>query len=514
LDVVSDANGNPVCRSVLDGTDLNCVPWNIFTLGGVTPAALNYLQAPGFEKGFTEQSVVGATVGADLGQYGWRLPWSKDGVAISLGAERRVEKLDFQTDLEFSTFDLAGQGGPVIGRSGQYTVKELYGEVKVPILQDQPWAKLVSVNGSYRYSDYSTNKTTSSYGVGAEWAPVKEVRLRGSYQHAVRAANIVELFLAQGLNLFSFASDPCGGPTPTASLAQCLLTGLSPAQYGSNLLTNPAGQGNFLQGGNPNLDPERAKTYTVGAVFTPMRNLSGSVDYFKIKVDNVIQPGIAPALVLTQCLNAGQFCDLIHRDAKGTLWTTGFITATNLNLAKLTTSGVDVAANYNQPLPNNWGGISVDFKGTYTREVVLEPIPGLGEYDCAGFFGPTCLVPAPKWHHIARVTWSTPWNVDLSGAWRHSDKVKLDATSSNPLLSAPFNPPDAQMAERDYFDLAASWAITKVFTLYAGVNNIFDKDPPLVGAAGLAQAFGNGNTYPQVYDAFGRRVFLNLTAKF
>ncbi len=86
-------------------------------------------------------------------------------------------------------------------------------------MQRQPWAYNLEANGSYRYSNYSTDKTTNSYGVGAHWAPIREVDIRGSYQRAVRAANIVELFTAQGYNLFN-GGDPCGArPTPTATLA-------------------------------------------------------------------------------------------------------------------------------------------------------------------------------------------------------------------------------------------------------------------------------------------------------
>ena len=111
LDVVS-VNGVPTCRSVVNGTDPNCVPYDIFHTGGVTQAALNYLQTSGFQNGFTDQSVVGLNVTSDLGAYGWTLPWAKDGVGVALGIERRVEKLTLNTDTFFSAFEVAGQGGP------------------------------------------------------------------------------------------------------------------------------------------------------------------------------------------------------------------------------------------------------------------------------------------------------------------------------------------------------------------------------------------------------------------
>ncbi len=517
LDVVTDpTSGQPVCASRLSGADPNCVPYNIFALNGVTPAALNYLQTPGLQKGSTEQSVQGATLTSDLGNYGWTLPWTKTGVGVAFGVEHRIERLSLETDTAFATGDLAGQGGATVGRSGKVEVREAFAEVRVPIIEGAPWADLLSVNGSYRYSDYtSSGKTTSSYGLGAEWAPVKAARLRGSYQQAVRAANINELFLAQGLNLFGLASDPCGNPDgpPSATLAQCLRTGLPAALYGRALLTNPAGQYNFLQGGNANLDPEKAKSYTFGVVLNPIRNLTASVDYYQIKVDKQIGQ-IGAALILGQCISANQFCDLIHRDAQGTLYGSGFVTNTNQNISSVKTSGIDVTFDYLYPI-ERWGSLAFNFLGSYLSSFETTPVPGLGSYECKGFFGPVCGSPAPKWRHKARVTWSTPWSADFAATWRHFDKVTLDSTDPNPQLTAAFQNVNRELAQRDYLDLAASWNATKQLTIFGGVNNVFDKDPPIVdsGIAGAA-ILGNGNTWPGTYDALGRKFFVTLQYKF
>ncbi|MEQ1516760.1 MAG: hypothetical protein ABL931_09755, partial [Usitatibacteraceae bacterium] len=144
-----------------------------------------------------------------------------------------------------------------------------------------------------------------------------------------------------------------------------------------------------------------------------------------------------------------------------------------------------------------------------------EPIPGAGSYDCKGLHGPTCGVPTPKWRSKTRVSWNTPWNFDLALTWRHIDSVSQEGTSSNPQLNNPaLNPINASYPSRDYFDLAGSWSVTKQFTLRGGINNLFDKDPPISDSTTLAAVFGNGNTYPQVYDALGRRVFINATYKF
>jgi outer membrane receptor protein involved in Fe transport len=142
-----------------------------------------------------------------------------------------------------------------------------------------------------------------------------------------------------------------------------------------------------------------------------------------------------------------------------------------------------------------------------------EPIPGLGEYECKGLHGANCGVPSPEWRHKFRTTWETPWNLDLALTWRHIGKVDQEGTSDNPQLrNAAIAPADRTLAERNYFDIAASYAVTKKIMLRAGINNLLDKDPPLSGLVGAG--FGNGNTYPQVYDALGRRVFLNATVKF
>jgi len=518
LDVVSDpTTGAPVCRSTVDGTDPTCVPYNIFALGGVTPAALSYLQTPGHASGFTAQRVAGATLSSDLGNYGWKVPSSKSGIGVAMGIERRTEKLKSEFDTAFASGDLAGQGGPTQDIAGQYTVTDYFAELRVPILEGRPGADLLSVNGSYRYSDYSTDKSTDSYGIGIEYAPVKIAKLRGSYQQAVRAPNIVELFATQGAGLFNMNNDPCG-PGGTATLAQCQRSGITAATYQSPLLNSPAGQFTANFGGNPGLDAETAKTYTFGIVLQPLRNLSVTIDYFDIKVDKVIST-IPSALAVSQCVFNNQFCGLIHRNAaRGTLWgqglAQGYVEATNQNLGSLSTKGVDFSANYNWNLAQ-YGGLGLSFLGTYVNELNTEPIPGLGEYNCAGYYGVTCGTPIPKWRHKMRAVWTSPWLFDLALTWRHLDSVKIDASSGDTLLTGSFAPITAELGKRDYFDISGSVNITKMITLRAGVNNLFDKDPPISDSTGVVGApFGNGNTYPQVYDALGRKIFASITVSF
>lgn len=515
LDVVTDpATGQPACRSFVNGTDPNCVPYNIWSLGGVTNAALGYLQVPGLQNGSTEQEVQGATLGADLGKYGIKLPSAKNGVGVVFGVERRKEKLKLETDVSFATGDLAGQGGATIGVEGSLGANEIFGEVRVPLIEGRQAADLLSVGGSYRHSSYTTNKKTDTYGLGAEWAPVRNYRFRGSYQRAVRHANITELFQPQGNNLFGMNEDPCG-PTMSATAAECARTGLPAGLYGNALLDSPAGQYNFLQGGNENLQVEKADSHTLGMVFTPTRNLTGAIDWWNIKITDAIDSA-PPDTILNQCLNNNLLCDRVQRDAFGTFWVVpnGRITAINENLGGYHTSGIDLALNYTRRI-GDLGGLGLHFLGTYVSKWDFEPIKGAGSFDCAGLYGSQCATPNPKWRHKARASWNTPWNLDLALTWRHIDKVLIEGTSSNPLLNdTAVAATDRTLGKRDYFDFAASWSVNKTFTLRAGINNIFDKDPPIVSSIIADPAiFGNGNTFPQVYDTLGRLLFLNLAIK-
>jgi iron complex outermembrane recepter protein len=514
LDVVNQ-NGQAVCRSVVDGSDPACVPYNVFRLGGVTTAQLAYLQVPGLRTGSTQQSIQGATITGELDRYGVRLPTAKSGITLLLGAERRTDKLDLNTDAATSAGDLSGSGGPTLPLSGKVTVTDIFTQVNVPLVEGKPFAELLNLDLSVRNSDYSTGTKSDTYGVNLAWAPVKEAKLRSTYQQAIRAPNVIDLFQAQGNNLFDADEDPCAGTTPTATLAQCQRTGVTAAQYG-RIQDSPAGQYNFLAGGNPKLKPEKSKSYTIGVVFTPAKNLNASVDYWDIKIDDTIGV-VNPVTTLNTCLTTGdpRFCSQITRDRLGTLWLLdeGRIIGTNVNIGTVRKAGVDFALNYVLKLTGGYGGFTFNTSGTYLQKSETEEIKGLGKYDCVGYYGNKCGVPTPKVRNKARVTWNSPWNFDLALTWRHFGKVDVDTSSSNPLLAGNVNQVERTLGQRNYLDLSGLWNVTKTITVGAGINNVLDKDPPITSVSGPS-IFGNGNTFPQVYDALGRKVFFNLTAKF
>ena len=512
LDVVADGTGKAVCRSTLDGTDPNCVPWNIWSLGKVTPEALNYVQTPGFQKGFTSQGVVGFSVNGDLTDFGVKSPLASSGLGFAVGAERRTEKMELSTDAAFTTGDLAGQGGPTIGVGGAYAVNDVYAEMRMPLIEKLPLAEQLNLTATFRRSNYSTKQTADTFGVGLEYSPVKMVKFRGSYQEASRAANVIELFSAQSLGLYDNDADPCAGARPTATLVQCQRTGVTAAQYG-RIPDSPAGQYNQITGGNPNLKPEVATSTTFGVIFQPMRDLSLTVDYFNIKVEDTIS-SLGSTTILQQCLNTGasNFCSLIQRDQVGSLWLTpnAFIRSTNTNIGSLETEGVDLGADYRLALPG-LGRMDFSLVGTFLNKFTTEDIPGLAKYDCAGYFGDTCGTPLPQWRHKLRVTWTTPWDVQLAATWRHIDEVEFDKRSSQSRLTGATGAQVPFLGARDYLDVAAAYNLTKNLTLRLAVNNLLDKDPPIrTQGAG----FVNGNTYPVVYDAAGRRISINLNAKF
>ncbi len=520
LDVVPDASGKAVCASYANGTDLNCVPYNLYG-GTITAEQLAYLSASGQISGYVQQIVYGGNMGTDLGVYGIKSPWSSNGVGISFGVEHRAEKLVFAPDETSLSGDLSGGSGAAPPLTNGYSVKEAYGEFKLPLLENMAFAKSLDLSGSYRYSDYSTGRTSNTYGVGADWGVVDQLRVRGSYQKAVRAPTISNLYNPQSVGNGGPAQDPCSGAigstTLTATAEQCARTGVTAAQYGK-IENNSANQYQSLTGGNPNLAPERGTTYTLGLVLTPLKNLTMTLDYFNIKIKDTIST-VDPSIALNQCLETGSqlYCSLVHRDSQGSLWltTNGYIVATNANIGSVGTSGFDLGASYSQRM-GQWGGLGLNLNGTLMKSSTTENVPGLGSYDCVGYFGATCGNPTPKWRHKFRATWSTPWKVDIAATWRFIGKTKSELLSDNDLLAGatPATIED-HLSARNYFDLNVQYPLTKKISLSAGINNLFDKDPPIVSTnVTTAAGFANGNTYPQVYDSMGRFIYVNVTARF
>ena len=515
------AAGTPVCRSLLNGQDPNCVPYNLFQTGGITPAAVNYLQVPGFIAGNTKETVVSGSVTVLGSEYGLKSPLSGEGVGLNIGGEYRREALEVRPDLEFQTGDLAGQGTAVLPVAGSYTVGEFFAELRVPLIEDRPFAKELSIGGGYRYSDYSIQGKADSYKGEATWSPFKGLRIRGSYNRAVRAPNIQELFAPNKVALDG-VTDPCSGTTPTFSQAQCSLQGVPTNRYGK-IPANSANQYNGFIGGNTALTPEKADTVTVGLVIQPayVPRLSITVDAFDIRINNVVSSYGADN-ILNQCGTTGNptFCSLIHRDNRGSLWLSnnGFVVDTNVNAGRIATRGLDVDLAYSIPT-TTYGTVGLSFIGTYLDRLQTTNFQS-PLYDCAGRFGPICSsgttsgTPNPRWRSKARATWAVPGGFTFSTQWRYVDPVKVDAGSKNPALTGPYYPISARIKAYSYFDLNATFRVNDKASLRMGVNNVTDKDPPIVVSQYLPQITGSGNTFPQVYDYAGRYIFVGLGIDF
>jgi outer membrane receptor protein involved in Fe transport len=445
-----------------------------------------------------------------------------------VGGEYRKEALAAESDVELQTGDLAGQGGPTPNVAGHFDVRELFSELQIPIISHS-FIEELTLTGGYRYSDYkvaNNHFNTDTYKVAVELAPVPDIRGRASYNRAVRAPNVVELFSPQSLGLAG-GTDICSGSAATIAArgftaAQCANTGVTASQFGI-VEANPANQYNAFFGGNPALTPEKADTYTAGVVLQPrfVPGFAFTVDYFNIKVKNLIGT-LSFQNVLNTCATTGDplLCGLIHRDIFGSLTNleTGFVTLTNINIGGLQTKGFDLNGSYSRKL-GGMGTLHASYVATILRKLITDTgvNPGTesnGVYDCAGFYGATCGTPNPKYRHKLRLGFTLPNGLGLSGQWRYFASVKADTLSSDPDISGLTNPGNIKLNSKSFFDLTLTARLADRYNFRLGANNIFDTDPPIAGGDVIGAGFGNGNTFPQVYDALGRFMFAGVTLDF
>jgi outer membrane receptor protein involved in Fe transport len=534
LNAVTNDDGEIVCgvNADADGSndDAACVPWNIWQAGGVTPEALAYLQTPGFIRASGRQQIAHVDFTMDFTNT-VKLASTETGLVVNVGAEYRDEKTVFLSDSAFSTGDLAGQGGATLPVRGRFDVSEIFTEARLPLIEGKTGIQSMSIEAGYRFSDYSRGFDTDTYKAGLDWAPIDTLRFRGTFQRAVRAPNVGELFTSRSVALDG-ALDPCAGDLgdtdpdndPTATQAQCLLTGMTAAQYG-NVPQNPAGQYNGLLGGSSDLIPETADTTTIGLVFRPnLGDLSIAIDYFDISIEDTISNvvgGNADAYI-TQCIDTGapEFCSLINRDSVGSLWLlpTGYIFDPSRNIGTLGTSGFDLQTSYTM----NFGEHRLGFNlvGTLLESLETAPVAGAGTYDCVGYYGNNCGVPAAKWRHSMRVNWRTPWSgLDVAATWRHFGDVQTERLSNDSALSGAVNANGlgTDIPAYNYLDLTASMTFAEKYTFRVGANNVLDKSPPVIHSGGVSDCPTgpcNGNTWAQVYDALGRQVFATVTVDF
>jgi outer membrane receptor protein involved in Fe transport len=537
-----DAAGN--CTDPSNG----CVPIDIFgPSGSITPAQAAFLTVESTTEIRTSMAQAHAGISGD---FGVTSPAANDPISFAVGTEYRRYKATQTADLlAQAPGELGGSGSAVIPFSDKYDVVEGFGELNAPLIQDKPFFHNLTFDGGIRYSHYKIFGTNNSFNTttwkgGGVWEPVEGFKFRGDYSHAVRAPNINELFSPTAVGLSNLFADPCAGSAPlnNANLAAvCVAQGAPANSLGK--ITNPsAAQPNVLNSGNINLKPEKANTYTLGAVIAP-RNLlpgfSASVDYYHIKITHAISaPSAADSSGLcfdnlTAASASSPACLAIHRDPTtggldgdqaGT--GTGF-PGTFTNNGTLLTNGIDLSINYNRDLGPVKLGLS--FNGNYTFKSKFLSTPGGIFRECVGYYSAGCgigggesigsLLPKFQWSQRTTLGFGP---ATFSLLWRHIDKMKYEPRSlqdqivaataagcADPAGADPdgcvINPEFRKIKAANYFDLTAQFVTTEHLTLTFEVENLLDRKPPIVGSDVGNTLYNSGNTYPSTYDALGRR---------
>lgn len=536
------ANNTTTCITATAG----CVPINPFGPdGSITPAMADFLSENSTSTIRTSLAQVRGVVSGDLGITS---PGASEPVGFALGGEYRKYRAQQAADLLAKTpGELGGAGGADPDIDGSYNVWEGYAEIIAPLIEDKPGFKSLTLEAGGRYSKYSVqgggSPETWTYKVGLTWEPVDDVKLRGNYARAVRAPNIGELFTPQTVGLTSLAIDPCAGAAPVSNAnlrAVCIAQGAPASTIGS--ITNPtAAQANITVGGNLNLAPETAKTWTVGAVFQPafLPGFNLSVDYYNIKVDDVIGaplPGDliaacfgAPPYAVTGAAASDPACTVIRRSPvtgglDGDPAVTGGLFAPLNNQGKLSTRGIDIIANYSKDLGFAKWASSLVVNNTQSSKFQATPT-GLNR-ECVNYYSVNCSFTGsiqPRWQWSWRNTF-TFGKLDASILWRHINGVEREPqdildqgagfVGDVPTPVGTFFVNADSIPSYDWFDLTLRFNASDNVTITAAVQNLFDKQPPILGSSIGTTSYNSGNTFPSTYDSLGRRFAVSARLKF
>lgn len=493
LDQVLGAVGAAEC-----GED--CIPYEIFTYDGVTAEAAEGLGGTAMLSGYTTQRIINGYVS---GETNFSLPSSYYNVSAVFGIENREVDFEATADETYQQQLFTSMGGPINSLVGGYNVKEVFTEFSVPVVEDVAAIDRLEFDAGLRYSDYNTSGGETTYKIGMDWSVTPDYKVRATYNRAVRAPNVRELFAAQSAELWNNGYDNCSGADPHYSLEQCMRTGVTEAQYG-NISESPASQYNSLTGGNPDLQPEEADTLTLGLVANPFDNFNFTLDYWDIKLDQVID-SMNPGLVIDQCAETGDavFCDRIERGPAGDLWrgNDSQIVATEQNLAERHYRGIDMTANYTMDI---WGGsLRTSVNGSYNLKKETTTLPGVegASYDCSGIISSNCF-PQPDWRHTVNTVYQADGDWDLGVRWRYVGGADYEGSTDQFIGDG--------LGSVSYFDLNASMQVTDTIRFQAGVNNVLDKTPTVVGGVNSR----TGNILPGLHDPLGRYLFANLTLQF
>jgi len=477
-------------------TTPGCIPYEVFTYQGITEAAARSVTGTGTATANTATTDFLAYL---TGNIGLGLPAGD--IMAAAGYEYRREEFQRLSDTIYEEGLLLGHTSPTPSIAGAYRVDELFVELNVPLLESRTFARNLALDLAYRWSDYSTSGSSSTYRLGLDWQVLDALRLRSGYNHAVRAPNVVELYEPQVLE-WSNAVDYCEGPEPVYTFEQCARTGVTAEQYG-HIPEIPDPDYYSIQavyGGNPDLTPEEADTFTTGLVIEPANSMQLSIDYWDIRIKDVIE-GMDTNVILDQCALSEQLCDLVHRGPSGALWLgkDAYLIGINWNLGEQHSTGIDVAWDWSPG--DRW---RFDLIGTYYLKQETTVIPGDPDtrWDCAGVANDYyCWAKTPEWRHIATATFDPGGAWAITGRWRYYGAIDYEDETDQ---IAAYN-----LKAQNYLDLSAVLRFMGAHELSLGVNNILDREPPLVGP----YVSTNANTVAGFYDSLGRFLFANLTLR-
>jgi len=483
--------------------------WDPFSRDTLTPAMQNYALVDPNQIEKSTLKVFEANLIGDIpvfelpgGAFGW-----------SAGYQRRSEKSEVLPDaaaLLGQVFNVAGEV-----TKGEYTVDEVYGEIRAPILQGAPFAEALTVTASARWSDYDfLSSSDTNWKFGAEWAPITALRFRGTVSEGFRAPNIDELYAPVEQTASNY-NDPCvnyGALGGGVVADNCASEGLPP----DFSLTSTQAFGNI--GGNENLEPETSDNWSVGMVIAPesIPTFTITLDWFNIKIDNAI--GTAGTdNIITGCYNSVGFssplCALIEGPAavdesphptspyRNVLGNISGQSLQNANLGTFETSGLDFTVNYG--LDTDIGIWDFGVTGTYLSKYEFQAFQGGPVLEMDGNFGidpyqGDASATFPEWKTNMTVGFSqSNWGINYLGRWMSSTD-DLNATVANLVNKA-----DSVF----YHDLQGyyDW---RGMTLTLGAINLTDETPPYV------TNYDDMNTIHFSYDTMGRQYYGRISKKF
>lgn len=487
------------CEEGYTGDGLCYDVWN----DNVSAEATEALEGTSLTDITTELKVLNAYVSGSLPL---ALPWANgEGLGLVAGYEWRSENYERYSDTNTVTGNFTGSGGEYPDISGGYKVSEVFMEAGLPIITDAGLLQRLDASFGYRYSDYNTVGGAGSYKFGLSAQLSDNILLRSSWNRAIRAPSLSELYYPNTVGLY-LTSDPCAGASPEYTQAQCANLGVSASQYG-NVTENPANQYNASQGGNTELEPEKATTFTFGVAVTPIDNLDLSVDYYDIKVEDAITT-LGGDVIMQICANTGaeDYCSRVHRSSSGSLWIgDGYVDDSYGNYGLYRYSGIDATARYSWGMGP--GRFTASFVGSYAMKKESSPAEGI-KYDCAGLINETCGN-NPRWRHIGSLRYA--WDRYSAGLrWRYIGKSHYRDTdgtllTADTLLANNGNQLDAY----NYLDLSGTVQFSGAIEWSIGVNNVFDREPPMVGGS----LTSNGNALSG-YDQAGRYIFTSVGIRF